>query len=278
MKGRIIGREGRNIRTFEKATGVDVIVDDTPGVVIVSAFDNIRRETAKLALTKLIQDGRIHPSRIEEVVKETQEEMEKQLTSLVQDRGARLHELGNARRIPLDEVLTVFDYPHSLVTAAYSINSSSSITGLGLVKGFEPDYGFIRAPDGSLTSFQVPDALSTEGLSINASGMVAGDYYGADSVTHGLMRDVDGTLTSFDPPNSKETDSRTINSSGMIVGLYQTGDNINHGFLRKPDGSLKTIDDPDAVATTPTNINDSGVVVGYFKDAGGLIHGFIRTN
>ncbi len=82
MKGRIIGREGRNIRTFEKCTGVDVIVDDTPGVVIVSAFDNVRREVARIALAKLIQDGRIHPSRIEEVVKETEAEMEKHILDL----------------------------------------------------------------------------------------------------------------------------------------------------------------------------------------------------
>ena len=84
MKGRIIGREGRNIRAFEKATGVDVIVDDTPGVVIVSGFDNVRREIAKLSLEKLIQDGRIHPTRIEEVVAETQEEMETHIRTLGQ--------------------------------------------------------------------------------------------------------------------------------------------------------------------------------------------------
>ena len=82
MKGRVIGREGRNIRAFEKATGVDVIVDDTPGVVVVSAFDPIRRETARLSLERLIQDGRIHPGRIEEIVDSTRKELEKELLNI----------------------------------------------------------------------------------------------------------------------------------------------------------------------------------------------------
>lgn len=79
MKGRVIGREGRNIRAFEKATGVDVIVDDTPGVVVVSSFDPVRREVARRSLEKLIQDGRIHPTRIEEVVSATEKEVAKQV-------------------------------------------------------------------------------------------------------------------------------------------------------------------------------------------------------
>ena len=99
MKGRVIGREGRNIRAFEKITGVDVIVDDTPGIVVVSSFDPVRREKSRVTLERLIQDGRIHPGRIEEIFNEVSKEIDEEVMESGKQAAMEAHISGLHRRL-----------------------------------------------------------------------------------------------------------------------------------------------------------------------------------
>lgn len=94
MKGRIIGKEGRNIQAFQRATGVDVLVDDTPGMIIMSSFDPIRRQVARIAMEMLLKDGRVHPARIEEVVAKAQKELDKEIDRAAEDAAREVGVVG----------------------------------------------------------------------------------------------------------------------------------------------------------------------------------------
>ena len=99
MKGRIIGKEGRNIQALQRATGVDIMVDDTPGMIILSSFDPIRRQVARIALEKLLKDGRVHPGRIEEVVAKAQKELGKEVTRAAEDAAREVGVVGVPKEI-----------------------------------------------------------------------------------------------------------------------------------------------------------------------------------
>ena len=94
MKGRIIGKEGRNIQALQRATGVDILVDDTPGMIVLSSFDPVRRQTARLALEMLMKDGRIHPARIEEVVEKAQKQIDKEIVRAGEDAAREVGVVG----------------------------------------------------------------------------------------------------------------------------------------------------------------------------------------
>ncbi len=99
MKGRIIGKEGRNIQALQRATGVDIMVDDTPGMIILSSFDPVRREVARQALEMLLKDGRVHPGRIEEVVEKAQKEVQKDVTRAGEDAAREVGIVGIPKEI-----------------------------------------------------------------------------------------------------------------------------------------------------------------------------------
>ncbi|OGD62514.1 ribonuclease Y [Candidatus Beckwithbacteria bacterium RBG_13_42_9] len=141
MKGRIIGKEGRNIRTFEKVTGVDVDLDEE-GVIRLSCFDSVRREIARVALEQLVRDGRIQPSRIEEVVKKTQQEIERVMYKAGEDLAHRLKVYNLPR--PIIEMLGRFKYRYSYGQNMISHTLEESKIGIALATELGANINVVR--------------------------------------------------------------------------------------------------------------------------------------
>src|SRR4029077_3755314 len=143
-----------------------------------------------------------------------------------------------------------------------------AITGYYLDANFS-SHGFLRSPDGTLTTVDFPGGVGTAGASINLSGTITGYYFGAVSpfVIYGFVRSPDGVWTSFDAVGSADTEPVSINSAGEIAGTYLDANQVQHGFLRDPDGAITSFDVPDANGGTyVTGISPSGEITGYYDD------------
>ncbi len=155
-------------------------------------------------------------------------------------------------------------------------------------------HGFLRAPDGGLTSFDAPGAgiggsgeQGTLPADINPTGTITGFYGDASAAFHGFVRAPDGSFTTFDAPGAapgfqRGTVPTSINQSGVIAGYYADGENVPHGFLRAWDGGFTTFDAPGAnlrpgKGTRAQSINRSGATAGYYVDLAGVHHGFLRA-
>jgi hypothetical protein len=188
-----------------------------------------------------------------------------------------------------DGTFTTFDPPGSTGTTVGSdslpfagppINPAGVITG-DYFDASGVDHGFLRAPDGTITTFDAPGAVNGTSLlcCITPAGAVAGISFDANFVGHGFLRAPDGTFTSFDPPGAAPpfgTNPNGNNPAGAISGWYFDMSGVFHGFLRAPDGTFTTIDPPGSLATFASVINPKGVITGNYIDASGATHGFLR--
>jgi hypothetical protein len=156
-------------------------------------------------------------------------------------------------------------------------------------------HGYVRAPDGTITTFDAPGAGTGAGQGTMPAGIdpartIEGVYADASNVFHGFVRTKSGTITTFDAPGADTTDSgygtfpSSLNDFGAITGYYLDASSVYHGFLRSPDGKFTTLNAPgadltpgDFNGTIPSTINLFGTITGYFIDAGGVNHGFVRT-
>jgi hypothetical protein len=170
-------------------------------------------------------------------------------------------------------------------TVAIAINNLGAITGQ-FEDAMDIYHGFIREPDGKITSFDAPGAgtaanQGTIASSINLEGAALGIYIDQGNTQHGFLRSHDSVISTIDPTGSVATlicEETCLNTEGKITGSYVDSGGIVHGFVRAADGTFTVFDAPGAVGLTiAASINDEGTIAGYFGDAKSLLHGFIRT-
>lgn len=180
---------------------------------------------------------------------------------------------GLAGPAPAKPVLTILP-PGTLADA---INDS------GAVAGEENGLGFLRMPDGSITTFKAADdAVLTGPERINNAGVMTGFYTDAIGALHGFVRDAAGAITTFDAPGASETPNDGtspvgINANGIVTGTYYDKFGNAHGFVRAMDGTITSFDVRTAYQTLVTGINDAGEIVGYWDDTSFNAHGFVRS-
>ena len=171
--------------------------------------------------------------------------------------------LGFAASAHADPSYVIVGIPGAVSTYLLDINSSGyALGGYTDSETGDPAHGFLRAPDGTITTFDPPGSTNTYVSRINDSGAVTGVYSDAAG-GHGFIRTLDGTFTSFDVPGSVNTGAQGINADGATSGSYSDGSGIFHGFVRAADGTFTLFDAPNAFDTSACCINGkNGVVAG----------------
>lgn len=190
-----------------------------------------------------------------------------------------------------DGAILSFDAPgaatgpnQGTLVATNALNPEGAIVGWYIDADYA-DHGFLRAPDGTITTIDVPGAALTIVGGITPAGAITGYSADASSVLHGFLRAPDGTITTFDVPGGgtgpiQGTAAFKLNAARMITGPYIDASNVLHGYVRAPDGTFSKFDAPDAgtspgQGTRPEGINQVGAVTGYYIDGGNLNHGFV---